>query len=131
MLGLLGLVICGITLAIVYSYDGSPIVSNGVKVGTYVIHPGFKAGVSFAAIMMGVIVLLGAGYKYIVGEDDGTAKCPRCKGMVGKSFNVCPMCATPLRRSCANCHSELRPEFNACPYCGQMIDEPLPPGTPR
>ncbi len=44
--------------------------------------------------------------------------CPTCHYRVDGDFQVCPSCATKLRRACPRCDRLLELKWNVCPYCG-------------
>ena len=44
--------------------------------------------------------------------------CPTCHYRVEPDFQVCPSCATKLRRACPRCDHLLELKWNVCPYCG-------------
>jgi len=44
--------------------------------------------------------------------------CPTCHYRVEGEFQVCPSCATKLRRACPRCDRLLELKWNVCPYCG-------------
>jgi RNA polymerase subunit RPABC4/transcription elongation factor Spt4 len=44
--------------------------------------------------------------------------CPTCHYRVEGDFQVCPSCATKLRRACPRCDRLLELKWNVCPYCG-------------
>ncbi|MBA3823164.1 MAG: zinc ribbon domain-containing protein [Ktedonobacterales bacterium] len=44
--------------------------------------------------------------------------CPTCHYRVEGDFQMCPSCATKLRRACPRCDRLLELKWNVCPYCG-------------
>ncbi len=44
--------------------------------------------------------------------------CPTCHYRVEPEFQICPSCATKLRRACPRCDRLLELKWNVCPYCG-------------
>jgi RNA polymerase subunit RPABC4/transcription elongation factor Spt4 len=49
--------------------------------------------------------------------------CPTCHYRVEPDFQICPSCATKLRRACPRCDRLLELKWNACPYCGYGASE--------
>lgn len=44
--------------------------------------------------------------------------CPTCHYRVEGDFQICPSCATKLRRACPRCDRLLELKWNVCPFCG-------------
>lgn len=49
-------------------------------------------------------------------------KCPNCKNIIEKEFNVCPICKETLKKSCVNCREKIDVHWSYCPYCQKRND---------
>jgi RNA polymerase subunit RPABC4/transcription elongation factor Spt4 len=45
------------------------------------------------------------------------ARCPGCSRAVSPDWQVCPSCATRLRKPCSKCTKPLDLTWKVCPYC--------------
>jgi RNA polymerase subunit RPABC4/transcription elongation factor Spt4 len=55
--------------------------------------------------------------------------CPTCHYRVEPDFQVCPSCATKLRRPCPRCEHLLELKWNVCPYCAYGAGSDSRPST--
>jgi hypothetical protein len=57
----------------------------------------------------------------LLSEIEARSQCPGCGARTRPEWQLCPACATRLRRQCASCGQLLELPWRLCPYCASPV----------
>jgi len=67
----------------------------------------------------------------LLSEIEARTQCPGCGARTLQEWQVCPACATRLRRPCATCGSLLELGWRLCPFCASPAASRAEEGAAR